>query len=67
MTSPAIARIKRHVAQLERSGVSQAHRFMLWRLIVDAAHEAHAAEVQQLDELKSPMADPAFEPLEPTI
>lgn len=60
MKSPALGRIKAHVAQLERADVSQAHRFMLWRLIIDAAHEGHAAEIHQLDELKVAVADPSL-------
>jgi hypothetical protein len=67
MSAPAIDRIKSHIAQLENPHTNSGHRLMYLRLIIDAAHEAHAQEVQQLDELKSPMADPAFEPLEPTI
>jgi hypothetical protein len=53
MNQPAIDRIKAHIAQLENPHTSQTHRFMYWRLIIDAAHEAHAAEMQCLDEMKA--------------
>jgi hypothetical protein len=60
MNQPAIDRIKGHIAQLENPTINYGHRMMYWRLIIDAAHEAHAAEVQQLDELKAAVADPSL-------
>lgn len=52
-TQAAIDRIKAHVAQLERSDVHKAHRFMLWRLIIAAAHDGHDAELQQSEVAKT--------------
>lgn len=67
MSAPALERIKEHIAQLENPHTNQGHRLMYWRLIIDAAHNGHSEELQQLDEKKTPMVDPAFESMEPTI
>jgi hypothetical protein len=67
MNSPSIERIKSHIAQLENPHTNRGHRLMYWRLIIDAAHNGHSEELQQLDELKTVVADPTFESLEPTI
>jgi hypothetical protein len=67
MNSPSIERIKSHIAQLENPHTNRGHRLMYWRLILDAAHNAHTEELQQLVELKTVVADPTFESLEPTV
>jgi hypothetical protein len=67
MNSPSIERIKSHIAQLENPHTNRGHRLMYWRLIIDAAHNAHTEELQQLVELKTVVADPTFESLEPTV
>jgi hypothetical protein len=67
MNSPSIERIIDHAKRLADPTTHPSHRLALWRLIIDAAHNGHSEELQQLEDLKSVVADPTFESLEPTI
>jgi hypothetical protein len=59
--APPIESIKRYVSLLEDPKITRTARLALFRGIIDAAHQAHEVEVQQLDSLNSVKADLATE------
>lgn len=59
-TRPSLEQLKLHISQLE-SARSVAERIHIWRLIAHCALDAHELECRELDALKVPIADPAFD------
>ena len=57
--SPAIARIRSYLDQLENPKTSAEHRLAHWKLIISAAYDAHELEVQQLDVANRPTLESA--------
>lgn len=54
-------RIKFYIAKLADEKTKSSERFACWRGIVSSATDAFEIEVQQMDSLKSTVADPALE------
>jgi hypothetical protein len=57
-SDPSVLRAAHLVSELGRPEHSTERRLMFWRLLRDCAMDGFEKEVQQLDALKVPMADP---------
>ena len=56
ITSPSIDQLEHHIKRLRTASATE--RVFLYRLIMDAAWEAHMMELRQIDAINSVFADP---------